>query len=80
MEQTARSIRLDLHRVDARSPTELAPAFTAVAQARAGALAIYDDALFLAEIEQLANLARKHKLPTIGPVAYVKAGGLPPLE
>lgn len=37
---------------------------------------MYDDALFLAQVEQIADLARKHKVPTIGSVEYVNAGGL----
>ena len=77
MEQTARSIKVQIHRVEARNPADLPGAFTAMVKERAGALAMYDDAMFFAHAEQIADLARKHKLPTIGrPVEYVKAGGL----
>jgi putative ABC transport system substrate-binding protein len=76
MEQTAHSIKLQIHRVDAKTPADLHGAFIAVVKAHAGALAMYDDAMFLAQVEQIADLARKYKLPTIGSVEYVKAGGV----
>jgi putative ABC transport system substrate-binding protein len=76
MEHTARSIKLQIHRVEARNPADLTGAFTAMVKERAGGLAMYDDAMFFAHAEQIADLARKHKLPTIGSVEYVKAGGL----
>jgi putative tryptophan/tyrosine transport system substrate-binding protein len=76
MEHTARSIKLQIHRVEARSPADFTGAFTAMVKGRAGALAMYDDAMFFAHAEQIADLARKHKLPTIGSVEFVKAGGL----
>jgi len=76
MEHTARSIKLQIHRVEARKPADLTGAFTAMVKGRAGGLAMYDDAMLFAHAEQIADLARKHKLPTIGSVEYVKAGGL----
>jgi putative ABC transport system substrate-binding protein len=76
MEHTARSIKLQLHRVEARNPADLPAAFTAMVKQRAGALAMYDDAMLFAHAEQIADLAKKHKLPTIGSIEYVKAGGL----
>jgi putative tryptophan/tyrosine transport system substrate-binding protein len=76
MEQTARSIKLQIYRVDARRPADLEAAFAAAVKAQAGALAMYDDALFLARVEQIADLAKRYKLPTIGAVEYVNAGGL----
>ena len=76
MDHTARSIKLQIHRVEARTPADLSGAFTAMVKERAGALAMYDDAMFFAHAQQIADLARKHKLPTIGSVEYVRAGGL----
>jgi putative ABC transport system substrate-binding protein len=76
MEHTARSIKLQIHRVEARNLADLTGAFTAMVKGRAGGLAMYDDAMLFAHAEQIADLARKHKLPTIGSVEYVKAGGL----
>jgi len=76
MEQTARLIKLQIQRVDVRSAAELPAAFTAAVKARVGALTIYDDALFLAQVGPIADLAKKHKLPTVGAIEYVSAGGL----
>ena len=76
MERTARSINLQIHRVEARTPADLPGAFTAIVKERTGAVAMYDDAMFFAHAEQIADLAKKHKLPTIGSVEYVNAGGL----
>lgn len=76
LEHTARSINVDIHRVEARNPSNLSGAFTAMVKGRAGALAMYDDAMFFAHAEQIADLARKHHLPTIGSIEFVTAGGL----
>jgi putative ABC transport system substrate-binding protein len=43
---------------------------------RAGALAMSDDAMFFAHAQQIVDLAKKHRLPTVGSIEYVKAGGL----
>ena len=76
MEQRARSLKLHLARVEARSPADFSAAFALMVKDRAGALAMYDDAMFFAHAEQIVALARKHNLPTIGSIEYVKAGGL----
>jgi putative ABC transport system substrate-binding protein len=41
-----------------------------------GAVAVYDDAMFIAEATRIAGLARRNRLPTIGFIEYAKAGGL----
>ena len=76
MEETARSVKIQLHAVEVRSPAEFEGAFATIVKARAGALAVYDDAMLIAEAARIADLARKSRLPTIGFVEYAKAGGL----
>jgi putative ABC transport system substrate-binding protein len=60
-----------------RSPVEIEAAFATVARGRAGALSIVPSAMFFSHRKQLAELAMKHRLPTIvGVHEYVEAGGL----
>ena len=47
-----------------------------MAKKRIDALAIVDDATFIAQARRLADLASQHRLPTIGFREYVEAGGL----
>jgi len=76
MEEAARSVKIQLHAVEVRSPAEFEGAFATMVKGRAGALAVYDDAMLIAEAARIADLARKSRLPTIGFIEYAKAGGL----
>jgi len=76
MEETARSVKVQLHVVEVRSPAGFESAFATIVKGRAGALAVYDDAMLIAEAARIAALARKNRLPTIGFIEYAKAGGL----
>jgi putative ABC transport system substrate-binding protein len=76
MEETARSVNIQLRAVEVRSPAEFEGAFATMVKVRAGALAVYDDAMLIAEAARIADLARKSRLPTIGFIEYAKAGGL----
>jgi putative ABC transport system substrate-binding protein len=67
---------VQLHSVEVRRPAEFDGAFVTIMKGRMGALAVYDDAMFIAEAARIADLARKNRLPTIGFVEYAKAGGL----
>ena len=76
MAQTARSIGVEAIRVVAHSANDLEAAFTEMRKARADAVALYEDPLFLAEAPRLAALAERHRLPSIGFREYADAGGL----
>jgi putative ABC transport system substrate-binding protein len=76
MKETARSVKIQLHPVEVRSPADFEGAFATIVKGRAGALAVYDDAMLIAEAARIADLARKNRLPTIGFIEYAKAGGL----
>ena len=76
MEHTARSLKLELQPVEARDPADLEGAVSAVVKGQAGALVVQDDPVLLALAAQIADLARRNQLPTIGFVEYAKAGGL----
>jgi len=76
MEEAARSLKVRLQSVEVRRPTEFEGAFTTLMKGHVEALAVYDDAMFIAEAVRIADLARSNRLPTIGFIEYAKAGGL----
>jgi putative ABC transport system substrate-binding protein len=76
MEHTAQALKIQLQSVEVRDPADLENAVAILVRGHAGAIAVQDDALLLAQVGQIAELARKHQLPTIGFVEYGRAGGL----
>jgi putative ABC transport system substrate-binding protein len=64
-------------KVEAGAPEQIANAFTAMSRQNVGALIITRDQVFLQQSGQLAALALKHRLPSIGGIAeYAEVGGL----
>ena len=62
---------------EARTAPEIEKVFSAVAGAKAGAVIVAGDALFNQQVRQIAELAAKHRLPSVGAIReYVDAGGL----
>jgi putative ABC transport system substrate-binding protein len=76
MAQTARTVGLDVVQILAHSPGDFDAAFAQMTKARAEAVALYEDPLFLAQAARLAALAERHRLPSIGFTEYAEAGGL----
>jgi putative tryptophan/tyrosine transport system substrate-binding protein len=76
VERVARSLKLELQRIEARTPGDFEPAIMAAVEKRADALVLVEDSLFTAQAEKLAELALRHKLPAIGQVVFAEAGGL----
>lgn len=63
--------------LEARTAPEIENAFSAVTQGKAGAVIVARDGLFLRQARQIAELARKNRLPHIAEQAeYAEAGGL----
>ena len=63
--------------VEARTAPEIEKAFSAMAREKAGAVIVARDALFLQQARQIAELAAKHRLPTISGIReHIEAGGL----
>ncbi len=63
--------------VAVRSATEFDSAFSAIVRERAGGVLVLSTPLFMGGARRLAELALKHKLPTMfGPREHVEAGGL----
>lgn len=76
VEAAARSLKVQLHQFEVRSPDEFAGAFSAMTKRRAEAVAIIDDAVLIAHAGRIADLAVKSRLPTIGFREYADVGGL----
>ncbi len=76
-EAAAKTAGFTIHSVPVRGPAEIEAAFATVVRGRAGALSIAPSPLFFSHRKQLAELAMKHRLPTVvGSPEYVEAGGL----
>jgi putative ABC transport system substrate-binding protein len=72
----AAKLRVPLHVVEVRTPAELDRAFTAMAKERADALLVLGDPLFASQIARIAELAVKHRLPTVGGSPDYAAAGI----
>ncbi len=76
-EVAARSLKVQLHIVEARGPAEFEGAFAAMTKARAGAILVLADVIFVFNGRQVADLAAKNRLPAMyGLREHVEAGGL----
>ncbi len=76
-EAAAKRLGLTMHSVPVRRPAGLEAAFAAVVRGRAGGLSIVPSPMFFSHRKRLAELAVKHRLPTVvGPREFVEAGGL----
>jgi putative ABC transport system substrate-binding protein len=63
--------------VEARGPAEFEGAFAAMTKARAGAILVLADVIFVFNGRQVADLAAKNRLPAMyGLREHVEAGGL----
>jgi ABC-type uncharacterized transport system substrate-binding protein len=77
VEATGRALGLRMQALAVPSAAEFAGAFAAMVQERAGGVVVLSTPLFMGAAMPLAELAIKHKLPTMfGPREHVEAGGL----
>jgi putative ABC transport system substrate-binding protein len=77
LEESARTLRVQLQPVVARAGAELESAFTAIARAEAQALFVLSFQPYSAERQRMAELAIRHRLPTMfADRVRVEAGGL----
>ncbi len=73
----ARSVGVELQSLEVRGPDELDPAFSAMKEARVGALIVESSSMLFTLRTRLADLALKNRLPTMfAQREYVDAGGL----
>ena len=77
LQAAAESSRIALYNLGIDSANELADAFSAAARERAEAIFVVAGPLIYPERQRIAELALKHRLPTMyAPSEYVEAGGL----
>jgi putative ABC transport system substrate-binding protein len=77
VEAAAGPLSLRLHRLDARKPEEFDSVFATMVRQRADGLLVLVDSMFGIHRTRLAELAAKHRLPTMhGVREFVEAGGL----
>ena len=77
MQAAAQSLGIETQLFDVRDPKELESAFAVIAKARADALIVLADPLFLSHQKQIANLVVTKRLPSVfGRNELVDAGGL----
>jgi putative ABC transport system substrate-binding protein len=77
VQEAARAKRVQLHRLNASSESEIDAAFSALVQLRAGALVVGPDPVFASRLDQLVALATRHAVPAIYPWREVAdSGGL----
>jgi putative tryptophan/tyrosine transport system substrate-binding protein len=72
----ALSQRLSIHRVVVRGPNDLARAFELLAERGVHAVVVPNTSLLNPLGGQIASLAMKHRLPSIGSPVFGRAGGL----
>ena len=61
----ARQLGVQLHSLEVRSPNDFDKAFEDATRARAGAIAIMPDPVFVANLKRIADLAIKSRFPSI---------------
>src|SRR6266849_668015 len=77
IQAAARSLGIETQTFDVRDPMELESVFSVIAKARADALTVIADPMFLSQRNQIANLTITKRLPSIfARNENVKAGGL----
>jgi putative ABC transport system substrate-binding protein len=75
VEAEARALGVQLQRVEASGPAAFEAAFAAMVQSRTDALMIMDAVLFSVHRQQLLELARTHRLPTMSGGRHFAAAG-----
>ncbi len=76
MERTAQALKVRLQSVEVRDPAALEDAVTSLVKKGAGAIVVFEEAMLIAQAQRIADLARRHRLPSIGFVEFAEAGGL----
>jgi len=73
----AQKLNIKVLPAEARTAQEIERAFSVMAREHAGAVIVAIDAFFIQQGRQIADLAAKHRLPTMsGSREYVESGGL----
>jgi putative tryptophan/tyrosine transport system substrate-binding protein len=76
LDSRARALKVDFQRVEVRGPGEFRDAFATMVRQRVDGVVVVDDAMIRNHVRALADLAAKHRLPSIGMRDYAEVGGL----
>ncbi len=76
VETSAKALKLELHPIEVRGPSEFESAFAAWADAQIGGFIMGDHSLLTYNAGAIATLAAKHQFPSIGPLSLPENGGL----
>jgi putative tryptophan/tyrosine transport system substrate-binding protein len=77
LDETARSLGVDLRHMEAATPEALGGAFTALIREGVGAVLVGNDAMFVSQRARLVQLASQHRLPAIYEERqFAEVGGL----
>ncbi len=77
IESAARALRLEARLLDVRKTEDLEPAFETATRQRVEALVVGLDSVTLTNFKRIAELATRHRLPSIYPARdFVDAGGM----
>ena len=76
MEPVARALKLTLLPIGVRSLDDFKGAFAAMAAGRADALTVFPHSVIIANRKQVADLAKKQGLPSVGFKRWPDAGGM----
>jgi len=76
VQAAANSLKIELQQFDARDRNELEPAFLAMTKNNVEAVVLQEDAVFLANLSHIVELAERQSLPIAGPVEFSEVGGL----
>jgi putative ABC transport system substrate-binding protein len=76
MRAAAKSLKLELQPFEARSPKEFGSIFSAMAKGHIDAIVVQQDTLFRVHASEIAHLAAKQRLPSVGNKEFAEAGGL----
>jgi putative ABC transport system substrate-binding protein len=76
MELAAQAVKMQYQGFEARRPDRIEGAFLAMARSRVDAVAVPSDPMFAAQAAEIARLALRQRLPSIGDRDFAHAGGL----
>jgi putative ABC transport system substrate-binding protein len=76
LQRAAQGLNVVLQPIGIDAPSEFEPAFSKMAAQGIDALAVIEDAIFTLNVERLAGLAIKHRLPSVGFKEWPEHGGL----
>ena len=77
LQAAAQSVDLKIATVEGATPQEIESAFSSMSRQNAGAVIVVADAFFIQQGQQIAELAREHRMPSVFPFReQVDVGGL----